>query len=242
MDSSNMIRPRPKIVQSPASEMVKNITEKSFNIVESTGEPEEGFGVSSVWDAKDEDKLLDIMHDIRKNRDKRYLVMSLVNDSVDNFYEKKLDSSTNSLEVKPKVTSIDHNVITHPGITLTNKNITGEDMTRFLYIMSGEGNTQIPTIHSPGIEDENARVSILDTGFFFTAGTALFQGAVFVRTIQDAVVKTFGSATHYDPNSTGYTVFWVNRILDTSKYVRHFQNKTVYSHLHIIDRRSRLSE
>lgn len=234
------IHPRPKI--EPQDRML-DIIDKAFK-PEYTMEPDEGYGVSSVWDAKDEDKLLDIMHDIRKNRDKKHLILSLVNDSVDNFYnttKKPLDSST-GLEIKPKTTAIDHNVITHPGIALTNKNITGEDMTRFLYIMSGEGNTEIPTIHSSGIEDENARVSILDTGFFFANGTALFQGAVFPKTIPDAIVKCFGSATHYDPDTTGYTVFWVNRLLDSSKFVRHFSGKTVYSHLHVIDRRSRLSE
>jgi hypothetical protein len=203
---------------------------------------EEGIGLSQTWDVKDYDKLMDIMYDIRKG--KKELVTQLVNDAVDIFHgmvpEKVLSSSP--LRTVPKTVSIDHNVITHPGIALTNKNITGEDMTRFLYIMSGTGNDEVPTIHSDHVQDENARVSILDTGFFFAAGTALFQGAVFPTTIPDAVVKTFGSATHNDPNEFGYTVFWVNRILDSSKFVEHFQNKTIYSHLHIIDRRSRLSE
>ena len=203
---------------------------------------EEGIGLSQTWDVKDYDRLMDIMYDIRKG--KKELVTQLVNDAVDIFYgsvpEKVLSSSP--LRTVPKTVSIDHNVITHPGIALTNKNITGEDMTRFLYIMSGTGNTEIPTIHSDHVEDENARVSILDTGFFFAAGTALFQGAVFPTTIPDAVVKTFGSATHNDPNEFGYTVFWVSRILDSSKFVSHYQNKTVYSHMHIVDRRSRLSE
>lgn len=235
----SIIHPRPTI-----DSRIQNIVDQAFK-PEYTMEPDEGYGVSSVWDAKDEDKLLDIMHDIRKNRDQKHLILSLVNDSVASFY--KNSSSTekkeeHTLTIKPKNTAIDHNVITHPGISLTNKNITGQDMTRFLYIMSGEGNTEIPTIHSSGIEDENARVSILDTGFFFAAGTALFQGAVFVKTYPDAVVKCFGSATHYDPSTTGYTVFWVNRLLDSSKFVRHFQGKTLYSHLHVIDRRSRLSE
>jgi hypothetical protein len=203
---------------------------------------EEGLGLSTVYNASDYDKLMDIMYDIRKG--KKELVTQLVNDAVDIYHgvvpDKVLSSSP--LRTVPRTVSIDHNVITHPGISLTNKNITGEDMTRFLYIMSGEGNTEVPTIHSDHVEDENARVSILDTGFFFASGTALFQGAVFPTAIEDAVVKTFGSATHNDVNEFGYTVFWVNRILDSSKYVTHFKNKTVYSHLHIVDRRSRLSE
>lgn len=115
-------------------------------------------------------------------------------------------------------------------------------MTRFLYIISGTGNTETPTIHSDHVEDENARVSILDSGAFFASGTALMQSAVFPTAIPTATIKTFGSATHNDPSEFGYTVFWVNRILDTTKFVYHEQNKTVYSHLHIIDRRSRLSE
>lgn len=201
---------------------------------------EEGIGLSQTWDVKDYDKLMDIMYDIRKG--KKELVTQLVDDAVDIFHGVPVHADESPLRTVPKTVSIDHNVLTHQGIALTNKNITGEDMTRFLYIMSATGNTEVPTIHSDHVQDENARVSILDTGFFFAAGTALFQGAVFPTTVPDAVVKSFGSATHNDPNEFGYTVFWVNRILDSSKFVEHFQNKTVYSHMHIIDRRSRLSE
>src|SRR6476620_2496518 len=143
---------------------LKKIT--SFNI-----EPiqESGFGVSTVHDAKDYDKLLDIMADIRSG--KKELFQQLVNDAVDVFHgvvPAKVEERS-PLSTVPRTVSIDHNVITHPGISLTNKNITGEDMTRFLYIMSGTGNTETPTIHSDHVEDENARVSILDTGFFFAS-------------------------------------------------------------------------
>ncbi len=223
-------------LQAPSNKL-KEITSMNTDQVE-----EAGFGVSQTWDVKDYDKLLDIMADIRSG--KKELAMQLVNDAVDIFHGVPADKvrSHSALSTVPKTASIDHNVITHQGITLTNKNITGEDATRFLYIMSGEGNTETPTIHSDHVEDENARVSILDTGFYFASGTALFQGAVFPTNIEDAVVKSFGSSTHNDPNEFGYTVFWINRILDTAKYVYHFKNKTIYSHLHIIDRRSRLSE
>jgi hypothetical protein len=219
---------------SPSQDKLKKITNFDIEPIQ-----EAGFGVSTVYDAANYDKLLDIMADIRSG--KKELVTQLVSDAVDIYYgvvPKRPDDNI----PKPKTSSIDHNVITHPGISLTNKNITGEDMTRFLYIMSGTGNTETPTIHSDHVEDENARVSILDTGFFFASGTALFQGAVFPTGIEDAVVKTFGSATHNDTNEFGYTVFWVNRLLDSSKFVNHLKNKTVYSHLHVIDRRSRLSE
>ena len=190
-----------------------------------------GMGVSEVWDAKNYDKLLDMMKDIQKG-DKE-LFQNWINQSVD---------GNKLLDIQPKTVSIDHNVVTHQGIALTNKNITGEDMTRFLYIFSGTDNTEAPTIHSTSIPDENARMSILDTGFFFAAGTAIFQGCVFPTTIEDATVKAFGSATHADPTARGYTVWWINRILDNSKFVVHFKNKTVYTHMHIIDIRSRLSE
>lgn len=198
---------------------------------------ESGYGITQTWDANDYDRLMDIMSDIRSGN--HQLVTQLVNDSVDiyNGVQPK-----EPLRTKPKRVSIDHNVITHQGITLTNKNITGEDLTRCLYVFSGTGNTEIPTIHSDHIENENARVSILDTGFYFASGTALFQSAVFPTSIDDAVVKCFGSATHNSPEEFGYTMFWASRILDTTKYVYHYKNKTVYSHLHIIDRRSRLSE
>jgi hypothetical protein len=221
-------------LQSPSQQKLKEITSTIIEPVQ-----EEGFGVSNTYLAKDYDKLLDIMADIRSG--KKELFQQLVNDSVDIFHgvvPKRPDSTVPI----PKTSSIDHNVITHPGIALTNKNITGEDMTRFLYIMSGTGNTETPTIHSDHVEDENARVSILDSGAFFASGTALMQSAVFPTSIPTAVVKTFGSATHNSPDEFGYTTFWVSRILDSSKFVYHEQNKSIYSHLHIVDRRSRLSE
>lgn len=202
-------------------------------------EESEGLGLSQLWSAKDYDQIVEVMAKIREDG-KIELVSELVNDAVDIYYG-KVPSST-VIPVKPKLVSINHNVVTHPGIALTNKNITGQDMTRFLYIFSGTDNSQAPTIHSDSIPNENARVSILDTGFFFANGTALFQGCVFPTTIPDAVVKAFGSATHADPSASGYTVFWVNRILDPSKYIQHEQNKTTYTHTHVIDRRSRLSE
>lgn len=225
---------------SPSTNKIKEITSSN---IEYTGE-EQGIGLSQVWDAGNYDKLMDIMYDIRKG--KKELVIQIVNDAVDIYHgvvpDKVASKNPSRTVPMPKTVSIEHNVITHPGIALTNKNITGEDQTRFLYIMSGEGNTKVPTIHSDSIEDENARVSILDTGFYFASGTALFQGAVFPTSIPDAVIKTFGSATHNSPDEFGYTVLWVSRILDNSKFVNHFMNKTIYSHLHIVERRSRLSE
>ena len=200
---------------------------------------EAGYGLSETWDVKDYDRLLDYMKDIRKSSNPIQLLGDWIDQSVNISLR---EGKQNILDFAPKSIAIDHNVITHPGIALTNKNITGQDMTRFLYIFSGTGNTETPTIHSDHIEDENARVSILDTGFFFAAGTALFQGCVFPTTIPDAVVKTFGSATHADTSASGYTVWWVNRILDNSKFVTHYQNKRVYTQTHVIDIRSRLSE
>lgn len=217
------------VEQEPITAKIKN---KVVNIGKVDVIEEEGYGVSEVWDAKNYDKLMDIMHDIRKGD------IGLFRD----WITQSVDRDKPLLDVQPKTVSIDHNVITHQGISLTNKNITGQDMTRFLYIFSGTDNSEAPTIHSDHIPNENARMSILDTGFFFAAGTALFQGCVFPTTIENATVKAFGSATHADPTVTGYTVFWINRILDNSKFVVHEKNKTVYSHLHIIDRRSRLSE
>src|SRR5688500_14473057 len=146
---------------------------------------EAGYGLSEIWDVKDYDKLLDYMSDIRKSSNPAQLTGDWINQSVNISLR---EGNQNILDFKPKHVSIDHNVVTHPGIALTNKNITGQDMTRFLYIFSGTENSEIPTIHSNHIGGENARVSILDTGFFFASGTALFQGCVFPTTIPDAVI------------------------------------------------------
>lgn len=205
------------------------VRETTIKIKES--EEISGWGISSLWDAKYYDKLNDIFYDIRKG--KKELLQDLVNLCID---------LPKGKDFAPKISHAGHNVITHPGIALTNKNITGEDMTRFLYIFSGTDNSQTPTIYSTGIKDENARMSILDTGFYFASGTVLFQGCIFPTTIPDAVVKAFGSSTHPDSSDPGHTVFWISRILDNSKFIQHLQSKTIYTHMHVIDRRSRLSE
>lgn len=210
----------------------RTVQEPESTINNSVNDIEEiaGWGISSLWDKRYESKLSDIFYDIRKGKKER--LQEVVNLCI--------EGSTS--DFAPKVSHAGHNVITHPGIALTNKNITGEDMTRFLYIFSGTDNTQIPTIYSTGIAEENARMSILDTGFYFASGTALFQGCIFPTTIPDAQVKAFGSATTSDPDDPKHTTFWVSRILDVTKYINHFQNKTIYTHMHVIDRRSRLSE
>lgn len=222
MVSNSTVRERIKTV-------VENNVNNSYNRVDK--EDVFGLGVSSLWDAKYFDKINDIFYDIRKGK------IELLQDMVDLCVD-----LPKGKDFAPKSSHSHKNVITHPGIALTNKNITGQDMTRFLYIFSGTNNSEQPTIYSTGIPDENARMSILDTGFYFASGTALFQGVVFPTTIDDAQVKAFGSATHSDPNAPGYTVFWISRILDVTKYINHFKTKTIYTHMHIVDRRSRLSE
>lgn len=213
-----------------STETVKSIVKKNVEIKQIDTILEDGYGISSLWDAKYYDKLNDIFYDIRKG--KKELLIDMVNLCIDKPVT----------DFAPKTTHTGHNVITHPGIALTNKNITGEDMIRFLYIFSGTDNSQTPTIYSTGIAEENARMSILDTGFYFASGTAIMQGCIFPTTIPDAVVKAFGSSTHPDPDDPGHTVFWLSRILDSSKFINHFQNKTVYTHMHVIQRMSKVSE
>jgi hypothetical protein len=209
---------------------VKNVVKRNNSITLDSTE-DQGYGISSLWDAKHFDKLNDIFYDIRKGNKERF--QDIVNLCID---------LPKGKDFAPKLTHSGKNIITHPGIALTNKNITGEDTTRFLYIFSGTSNAQTPTIFSTGIDEENARMSILDTGFMFASGTAIFQGCVFPTTIPDAQVKAFGSSTHADIADPHHVTFWISRILDPTKYVNHEQGKTVYSHLHVIERRSRLSE
>jgi len=66
---------------------------------------ESGFGVSEVWDAKDYDKLMDIMYDIRKGN--KELVTQLVNNAVDIYHGVV---PKDPLRAVPKTSSIDHNV------------------------------------------------------------------------------------------------------------------------------------
>jgi hypothetical protein len=224
-----------KAEQADSREKIKFLVKKGAKIDESYP-GEEGVGVSALWDKSRFDRLDDLFYDFRKGK------LDSFEEFTNNCVDKALGIVPKNDSYAPKLAHCGHNVITHPGIALTNKNITGQDMTRFLYIFSGTDNSQTPTIYSDHIEEENARMSILDTGFFFASGTALFQGCVFPTTIPNAQVKAFGSATTADPDDPNHLVFWVMRILDPLKYINHEQNKTVYTHMHVIDRRSRLSE
>lgn len=206
-------------------------------ILASIAEPmqPDGYGISALFDAKKQDKLLQIMSDIRNGNKKMFM----------EFACDLIDSSNGIIpqtDLAPIMAGAQKNIVTHPGIALTLKNITGEDQSKFNYIMSGTGNSQVPTIYSQGLEAENARMAIPSTGFYFASGTALFQGCMFPTTIPSATVVEFGSATVLNPIDTTHVLFWRSRILDPSKYIQHFQNKTTYLHLHIIDFRPRMSE
>jgi len=196
----------------------------------------EGWGISSVYDASHYNKLMWYMERIR-NGEKR-LLTQLVDEHGRIFAKEK---PLNPL-FAPDMVDISPNIVTHPGISLMLKNITGEDTNKFLYIISGEGNSQQPTIYSTSVEDENARMPILSTGFMFASGNCLFQGALFPTILDDAIIKSFGSATTSDPDDPLHTILWVSRILDPSKYVYHYKLKTVYFHIHVPDFRPKLTE
>lgn len=66
-------------LQSPSQQKLKEITSTVVEPVQ-----EQGFGVSNTYLAKDYDRLLDIMADIRSG--KKELFQQLVNDSVDIFH------------------------------------------------------------------------------------------------------------------------------------------------------------
>lgn len=225
--------------QKQSRKLIKSIAKKNIgytNTVIEKPPEEDGFGITALWNKDKFDKLSDLFYDIRKGK------IELTMDYVDNCVDKAVGKVPKDEKLTPYVAHCGHNVITHPGIALTNKNITGQDYTRFLYIFSSTDNSQTPTIYTDHLDGENARMSILDTGFYYASGTALFQGCIFPTTIPDAQVKAFGSATTADSDDPLHQVFWVMRILDPLKYINHEKGKTVYTHMHVIDRRSRLSE
>jgi hypothetical protein len=195
----------------------------------------DGYGISALYRAEDQKRLMDIMSDIRNGN--KEMFMELSTDLIDDYYGKSVRNDLN-----PIMSHLGTNIVTHPGISLTLKNITGEDQSKFNYIMSGTGNSQVPTIYSQGLEAENARMAIPSTGFYFASGTALFQGCIFPTTIPSATIVEFGSATTLNPYDLLHTMFWRSRILDPSKYINHLQNKTTYLHMHIIDFRPKMAE
>ena len=191
-----------------------------------------GYGISSSWDVRHASKLSSLIYKIRKGNKDKFLELT------DLLYSAESNPNT----FKPKQVSFEKNIITHPAISLMNKNITGQDRTRFLYVASSTDNSEVPTIYSSKLKGENARMSIEATGFYFASGTTIFQGCVFPTTINDAVIKSFASFTHLDPLDPDQVLFWITRIMDPTKWVYHYKDQTIYLHVHVIDCRSKTSE
>lgn len=192
-----------------------------------------GYGISALYSSSYFSKLDDLMYDIRRGNMEKFEYL------IDSLYT---PPSGRNNYFTPKSVSFNENIITHPAISLMNKNITGQDRTRFLYVGSSTDNSEVPTIFSSRLKGENARMSIEATGFYFASGTTLFQGCVFPTTINDAVIKAFASFTHLDPLDPDHVLFWITRIMDATKWVYHFKDKTIYLHVHVIDVRSKTSE
>jgi hypothetical protein len=140
--------------------------------------------------------------------------------------------------MEAQTVSVDLNALTTEGIRLANQHITGEVNSRFLWMMSGRGNTKKPTMYSDQLEDENSRQPIDQQGWFFARGTTLVQGCKFPSTLPNALVVEFGSSNVGSPSSPDHTLFWRNRITTPTQYIDHKQYLDLYIHVHIVDYRS----
>ena len=194
-----------------------------------------GMGLSASWDLRDMRYLDKIFDEIRINKAESKWFEPLILSMNDQFMDRR---SGRDRRFEANVVSVDKNALTTEGLRLCNQNITGEVNQRFLYMMSGTGNTVKPTMYSEHLENENSRIAIDQQGWYFARGTTLTQGTKFPTSIPTAVIKEFGSSNVADPNDPDHTLFWRSRITDSSQYINHTQYVDIYMHIHLVDFRS----
>jgi hypothetical protein len=202
-------------------------------------QPVLGIGVSASWDVRDERYLNAIFEEVRTNKSQSKWFDAFINQMNDQYMDRR---SGRDSHLEAQTVSVDLNALTTEGLRLANQNITGEVNSRFLWMLSGTGNTTKPTMYSEQLEKENARVPIDQQGWFFARGTTLVQGCKFPTTLPSATIVEFGSANVGDKNSADHTLFWRSRITSSSQYIPHIQNGSIYLHVHVIDFRSIVNE
>jgi|SRR5580765_261933 len=196
-------------------------------------QPATGVGLSAAWDIEYLPYLEKVFEEIGREKANSKYYELFVGSMIDQYEDRRYQRN-----YAPRHVSVDMNSLTVDGITLCNQNITGEETTRFLWMMSGTGNTVKPTMYSQKLENENARIAIDQQGWFFARGTTLVQGTKFPTSLPTATIVEFGSSNVGDPSSPDHVLFWRNRITNSAQYVSHIQYKTVYLHVHVIDFRS----
>lgn len=194
-----------------------------------------GLGISASWDARDEKYLEKMFEEIRLNRAKSKWFDHFVLQMNDQFMDRRSGRDT---RYEANTVSVDSNALTVEGIRLCNQNITGEVNSRFLWMLSGTGNSLKPNMYTEKLENENSRQPIDQQGWFFARGTTLVQGCKFPTALPSATIVEFGSANMQDQNDPDHALFWRTRITDSSQYVIHKQYQTIYLHVHLIDYRS----
>jgi hypothetical protein len=194
-----------------------------------------GIGLSASWDYQDLKYLDKIFEEIRVNKSESKWFDTFILNMNDQYMDRR---SGMDKRFEANTVSVDQNALTTEGLRLCNQNITGEVNQKFLWMMSGTGNTVKPTMYTSKLENENARVAIDQQGWFFARGTTLVQGCKFPTSLANATVVEFGSSNVGDQNDPDNTVFWRTRITAPSQYIQHVQYKDIYLHVHIVDFRS----
>lgn len=211
----------------PVKDMLTNILTEQ--------QPVLGLGLSARWDLSSEKYINDIFEEIRTNKSNSKWFEAFILQMNDQFMDRR---SGRDRRFEAEVVSVDMNALTSEGIRLANQNITGEVNSRFLWMMSGTGNTRKPTMYSEKLEKENSRQPIDQQGWFFARGTTLVQGCKFPSSLPTASIVEFGSANVGSQTDRDHTLFWRNRITSPSQYINHKQHQDLYLHIHVIDYRS----
>ncbi len=218
--------------------MISNDMKKKKDLVKyvlTEPAPVLGLGISASWDLQDSKYLDKIFEEVRLKKSESKWFDAFILQMNDQFMDRR---SGRDRRFEANTVSVDQNALTVEGLRLTNQNITGEVNSRFLWMISGTGNSLKPNMYTEKLENENARQPMDQQGWFFARGTSLVQGCKFPTTLPSATIVEFGSANVGDQNDPDHTLFWRNRITQSSQYVVHTQFQTIYMHVHLIDFRS----
>ena len=132
-----------------------------------------GMGLSASWDLRDMRYLDRIFDEIRINRAESKWFEPLILSMNDQFMDRR---SGIDRRFEANVVSVDKNALTTEGLRLCNQNITGEVNQRFLYMMSGTGNTVKPTMYSEHLEGGKLPHCSGPAGMVFRKGNHPYTG------------------------------------------------------------------
>jgi hypothetical protein len=188
-----------------------------------------GYGVIGLWDIRDSHELDWVFLRINRYRSpldyetRLRLIEGFEVQQMRHWYDQR-----SSAPIEPIKVTIKKNTALDSGIARWNQIIANRSNAYFFYMASGTG-TSTPFAGQTGLDNENARTSLLEDGALEPEGNVLRDVGRFSRGVPDALIAEFGSCDEpIDPSTFG----WRIAIEDQNERLDHKQDLTEYTNSH----------